>query len=79
VSEGEAALRVILETLDLNARDAFRRVLIHDRPIGDAIVSNLMRYRDERGDDWADIIDLLTMHPEQRRRVVQLLGELEAN
>ena len=23
-----------------------------------------MRYRDERGDDWADIIDMLTMHPE---------------
>ena len=37
-----------------------------------------MRYRDERGDDWADIIDMLTMHPEARRKVVRLLGELEA-
>jgi hypothetical protein len=26
----------------------------------------------------ADIIDLLTMHPEERRKVVLLLGELEA-
>jgi hypothetical protein len=38
-----------------------------------------MRYRDERGDDWADIIDMLTLHPEERRRVVRLLGELEAS
>ena len=37
-----------------------------------------MRYRDERGDDWADIIDMLTMHPEARRKVVRLLGEIEA-
>jgi len=22
-----------------------------------------MRYRDDRGSDWADIIDFLTMHP----------------
>jgi hypothetical protein len=35
-------------------------------------------YRDERGDDWADIIDMLTMHPEERRNVVRLLGEIEA-
>jgi hypothetical protein len=35
-------------------------------------------YRDDGGDDWADIIDMLTMHPEERRRVVRLLGELEA-
>jgi len=36
-----------------------------------------------RGDDWADIIDFLTMRPEVRQkvvrlRVVRLLGELEA-
>jgi hypothetical protein len=27
-----------------------------------------MRYRDERGDDWADIIDMLTMCPESWRK-----------
>jgi hypothetical protein len=37
-----------------------------------------MRHRDERSDDWADIIDTLTMHPEERRRVARLLGEIEA-
>jgi hypothetical protein len=36
------------------------------------------RYRDERGDDWADIIDMLTMYPEERRKVARLLAEIEA-
>jgi hypothetical protein len=39
----------------------------------------LLRYRDERGDDWADIIDFLTMWPDARRQVVRLLGEIEAS
>jgi hypothetical protein len=72
-------LRALLETLDPLARDALRRVLIHDHPDRDAIASELMRYRDGRSDDWADIIDMLTMHPEERRKVVRLLGELEAS
>jgi len=40
-----------------------------------AICSQLLRYRDERGDDWADIIDMLTMHPEARWKVVRLGSE----
>ena len=39
----------------------------------------LMRYRDENGQRWADIIDALTMNPDARRKVVRLLGELEAS
>ena len=27
----------------------------------------LLRYRDEGGDDWANIIDMLTMHPDGGR------------
>jgi hypothetical protein len=38
-----------------------------------------MRYRPQNGQDWADIIDFLTMYPEARRQVVRLLGELEAS
>ena len=79
MSEGEADLRAILETLDPNARVALRRVLIHDQADRDAVSSRLMRYRDQRGDDWADIIDLLTMYPDARRRLVRVLGELEAD
>ena len=37
-----------------------------------------MHYRDERGDDWPNIIDTLTMDPEARQKVVRLLGEIEA-
>jgi hypothetical protein len=53
------------------------RVLIHDQADRDAIASELLHYRDERGNDWADIIDMLTMHPEARREVVRLIGEIE--
>jgi hypothetical protein len=38
-----------------------------------------MRYRDQNGDDWADIIDMLTMNPEARQRVARLLAEIEAS
>ena len=41
-----------------------------------AISSQLMRYQDENGQGWADIIDLLSMYPDARRRVVRALGEL---
>jgi hypothetical protein len=73
-----ADLRALLETLDPKARNDLRNVLTHDQADRDAIASDLLRYRDERGDDWADIIDVLTMYPEARRQVVRLLGEIEA-
>ena len=41
----------------------------------DAISSRLMRYRDQNGQDWADIIDFLTIYPELRE-VVRVLAEL---
>ena len=72
-------LRVLLETLDAKARDDLRRVLVRDQADRDAIASQLLRYHDERGDGWADIIDMLTMHPEPRRRVARLLAEIEAS
>jgi hypothetical protein len=37
-----------------------------------------MRYPDENGQGWADIIDFLTMYPDARRSVVRVLGELQA-
>jgi hypothetical protein len=57
-------LRVLLLTLDQKARNDLRQVLIHDQADRDAIASHLLRYRDGHGDDWADIIDMLTMYPE---------------
>jgi hypothetical protein len=78
VSDGEADRRSLLQTLDPHARDTLRRILIQDQADRDAIASKLLRYRDERGDEWADLIDLLTMHPHARRHVVRLLAVIEA-
>jgi hypothetical protein len=72
-------LRALLETLDSKARDDLRRALIHEQADRDAVSSQLLRYRDGHGDDWADIIDMLTMHPEERRMVARLLAEIEAS
>jgi hypothetical protein len=33
---------------------------------------------DTNGQRWADLIDFLTMYPDARRRVVRLLGEINA-
>jgi hypothetical protein len=71
-------LQDLLRTLDPKARDDLRNVRTRDQADRDAISSRLMRYRDQNGRDWADIIDLLTMDPEARRRVVRLLAELSA-
>jgi hypothetical protein len=72
------SLRDLLSSLDPKARDDLRRVLIRDQPDRDAISSRLMRYRDQNGQDWADIIDFLTLHPEARREVARVLAEIDA-
>jgi hypothetical protein len=71
-------LHDLLQTLSPPAREHLRAVLIHDQADRDAIASRLMRYRDQNGQDWADIIDMLTMHPEASRQVARLLGEIDA-
>ena len=38
----------------------------------------LLRYQDAVGDELADIIDKLTIHPDERRKIVRLLAEMEA-
>ena len=66
----------MLLTLSPSARDHLRNVLIREEPDRVAISSRLMRYRDQNGQDWADIIDFLTMHPDARRRVFRILGQI---
>jgi hypothetical protein len=78
VSTRDTDLRALLATLDPKARADLRPVLIRDQADRDAISSRLMRYRDENGQYWADLIDFLTMWPDARRDVVRVLGELEA-
>jgi hypothetical protein len=64
--------------LDPPARDALRRVLIRDQADRDAVAAELLRCHDCAGDELAEIIDTLTMHPEEPRKVVRLLAEIEA-
>jgi hypothetical protein len=45
-------LRAVLETLEPKARAALRQALIRDQADRDAIASDLLRYRDESGNDW---------------------------
>ena len=73
----EPDLRALLLMLDPKARDDLRRVLIRDQADRDTISSRLMRHHDPNGQDWADIIDFLTMYPDARRRVARVLAEIE--
>ena len=74
----DVELRDLLRTLSPSARDHLRDVLIRDQADRDAIASQLLRYRDERGTAWADLVDRLSLDPELRRTYVRILGELEA-
>ena len=71
-------LHKVLAQLSPSSRDLLRTVLVRDQADREVIASRLMRYRDQNGQDWADIIDMLTMHPDARRRVVRVMGEIEA-
>jgi hypothetical protein len=69
-------LRTLLTALGPKARDSLRRVLIHDQADRDVVALQLLRYRDGRGDNWADIIDSLTLHPDARRSVDERVSSL---
>ena len=68
----------ILENARFEGPEHASPFLIHDQSDRYAVSSSLLRYRDGRGDDWADIIDMLTMCPGARRRVIRVLGEIDA-
>jgi hypothetical protein len=61
MTDEDTDLRALLSTLDRKACDDLRRILIRDQADRDAVSSRLMRYRDQNGQDWADIVDFLTM------------------
>jgi hypothetical protein len=76
---GSDDLRSLLETLSPSARDDLRRGP-DPRPSGsrrDRLTLDALPRPD--GDDWAGVIDFLTMYPDARRNVVRLLGEIEAS
>ena len=72
-----ADLRALLLMLSRHARDHLRDVLIREQADRDAIASQLLRFRDERGTAWANLVDQLSFDPDLRGRYVRLLGEVE--
>ena len=74
----EAALADALRRLDSGARSDLRKLLSSDPPDRDAIAQQLLRRRTPGTDELAELIDLLTLDADARRRVVRLLGELGA-
>jgi hypothetical protein len=75
----DLALRSTLCQLPPDARDDLRRLLIRDQPQRDAISAQLLRRRTVGANDLAELIDMLSLDDEARRRVVRILGELEAS
>jgi DNA mismatch repair ATPase MutS len=79
VTDADSELRSLFRTLTPSARERLRSVLIRDQADRDTIASSLMRYRDQNGQAWADLIDMLTMYPDARRQVVRVLAEIDAS
>lgn len=52
-------------------------VLVRDDVDRDVIASALLRHRDA-GDELADSIDMLSINPEARRKVVRMLAKVDA-
>jgi hypothetical protein len=78
LADQDADIRASLTRISPRGRELLRRYLIAAQRDRDALASRLLHERSEGAHGLADLIDTLTMYPEQRRRVVRLLGEIEA-
>ena len=68
-------LRDLLLQLSATARDKLRNVLIRDDR--DEIAAELLRYCDANADEWAEMIDIFSVHPDVRRQAVRILAEMD--
>lgn len=73
----DVELRALLGRLDAASRRAIRRVLIKDQDYRDAMASRLLEHGTDHAFNLANLIDMLTLDGDVRRRVVRMLGELE--
>jgi predicted component of type VI protein secretion system len=69
-------LRDQLRTLSPPARDHLRHALVMSQGDRDVVAYHLLRYRDENGTAWANLVDCPTLHPEIRKQFARVLGEL---
>jgi hypothetical protein len=71
-------LRAALPLPPADARDQLRRLLIRDHPDRDAIAKQLLQRRTSGAVQLAELVDMLRIDDEARRRMVRILGELGA-
>jgi hypothetical protein len=69
-------LRDLLACIAAPGRDVLRRAARAEQWERDELARRLLR--EEGGRDAADLVDLMSLHPAERRRIARLLGELEA-
>jgi hypothetical protein len=74
----DADLQLALSAIDPRGRELLRHYLSADQFNRDALALRLLQEGTEHAAWLADLIDALTLHPDEPRRVVRLLGELEA-
>lgn len=75
----DADLRSTFRRLPPAARTDLRRLVFSDQADRDRIAEQLLRRRTPGAADLADLIDMLSIDDEARRKVVRVLGEIEAN
>lgn len=73
----ESHLREVLQRLEPDARARLKTLLVTDAAHRDRVAQILLRTGTDAAENMADILDMLTLDGKTRRRVVQLLGELE--
>ena len=78
IGASDDELRFFLRLIDPRGRDVLRRLMRADQHERDEFAAALQRHASGSASDLADLIDLASLNPGTRRRLAQLLGELEA-
>jgi hypothetical protein len=74
----EGGLREKLKSIDPSFRQALRNLLIRPSRDRDDVAQLLLHSTDSRFGEVAEFLDFMTLDDDARRRVVQILGSLEA-
>jgi hypothetical protein len=69
----------LLETLSPTLRRALRAAPADSKPEAEFYVSHKLRYRNRRPDEWARVVEVLRIYPDDRPRLVRLIDEMDAD
>jgi hypothetical protein len=71
-------VRGLLETLSPTLRRALRAALADSRAEAEFFVSHKLR-RNRRPEEWARVVEVLRIYPDDRPRLVRLIDEMDAD